>query len=500
MDSKNRSTTHVTSLDYRFECAVARGACKGAPGSRFASAAQRLALAAVLSWLGSCGADTLGSVEGGLTVTLTNAPPEAPIARVDAASGAELRHVKGEFRAGQAELKLVGLHPGLWNVQGAAEDGAGVTLRAAVVNDVRIKPGEYTTLTIDLSAALACDPNDPAFWPLCTTCTPEGGLVAVSDDNRCATIDCSAYQRWTLTGDNSASGTSTCTHEVADNVSSGRCDASGCRQADATVCSDYSVAGSMTAGLCLRILDCEAGQPRLEQYPAGTPCGGTRTCDAAGNCVDPTKPPIGCADGAREGFLDYNAYPNIAGCSGSWTVPGVTRADLAPTCNRQGGDDSPNRDGGNCSAADLCDVGWHVCRGKDEVAAKSPTGCDGAVPPGTPGETLLFAVAQHSTQNSVCDDTGNSNDVFGCGNLGGGISSGNNCGVLNRVLASMNAGSCGWNQAQPPLGPYVCVGGTDSHLKEGALVTKNGCPNASCEMGGVRFGSSDKGGVLCCRD
>jgi hypothetical protein len=31
-------------------------------------------------------------------------------------------------------------------------------------------------------------------------------------------------------------------------------------------------------------------------------------------------------------------------------------------------------------------------------------------------------------------------------------------------------------------------------------VTKKGCPNHSCSYDGAPVGSSDKGGVLCCRD
>jgi hypothetical protein len=32
---------------------------------------------------------------------------------------------------------------------------------------------------------------------------------------------------------------------------------------------------------------------------------------------------IGCSDGQREGFTDLTAYPCIAACAASWTVPGV---------------------------------------------------------------------------------------------------------------------------------------------------------------------------------
>ncbi len=208
----------------------------------------------------------------------------------------------------------------------------------------------------------------------------------------------------------------------------------------------------------------------------------------------------GCADGQREGFEDWSAYPRIAACSGAWEVEGVTRADLAPTCGNAGGDDSGNSEGWGCSAADLCAAGWHVCDGKTEVASNTSS-CDAAVPHGTPDKALFFAVQQGSDNDSVCDDgSSNGNDVFGCGNLGTDLSSDKGCGILNKVLASMNAGSCGYNEAEPSHGPWECDGGSDSHYHEGELVTKVGCPHSSCSYDGNPVGNSDKGGVLCCRD
>ncbi len=210
---------------------------------------------------------------------------------------------------------------------------------------------------------------------------------------------------------------------------------------------------------------------------------------------------IGCSDGQREGFESLGAYPYIAACSGSWSVGGVTRDDLAPTCGRNAGDDSSNYDGNGCSAADLCSEGWHVCLGKTEVERFAPSGCSDAVPAGTPDKSLFFAVYQNSDSDSQCDDSSsNGNDVFGCGNLGTELDSSKNCGVLDHVLASMNADSCGFNEAEPPLGPWECSGGSDSHLMEGTLVTKIGCPSYSCSYDGYPVGNSDKGGVLCCAD
>ena len=212
------------------------------------------------------------------------------------------------------------------------------------------------------------------------------------------------------------------------------------------------------------------------------------------------SPVAGCSDGEREGFQSWDEHPHIAACAGGWSVGGVTRADLAPVCRRGAGDDSWNTEGDGCSAADLCAEGWHVCQGKTEVAAYTSS-CDAAVPDGTPDKSLFFAVSQHSYSDSVCDDgAAEGNDVFGCGNLGTQLDSGKNCGVLTRVLASMNPNSCGYNEAEPSHGPWECNGGDDSHYHEGELVTKIGCWSSSCEYDGNAVGNSDKGGVLCCRD
>lgn len=179
-------------------------------------------------------------------------------------------------------------------------------------------------------------------------------------------------------------------------------------------------------------------------------------------------------------------------------MPGVTNA-MTPACGRVSGNGSGNRDGAGCSAADLCSAGWHVCRGKDEVALKANGSCADAVPPGASNNSLFFAVAQASVSNTTCDTMGD-NDVFGCGNLGTQLSPAKNCGVLTRALASTRAGTCGFNEAEPNLGPWQCLGGAQGDLHEGAIVTKQGCPNTGCSYDGNPVGNADKGGVLCCRD
>jgi hypothetical protein len=215
----------------------------------------------------------------------------------------------------------------------------------------------------------------------------------------------------------------------------------------------------------------------------------------------PVTPEVGCADGTREGFVDDKAYPHVAGCSGAWEIPGLTPDEVVQTCGGKGGNSGLKPEGEGCSAPDLCAAGWHVCKTYHELAEKSPTGCAEAVPPEAKPKSLFFALRQPSENGSVCGDWGDGfNDVFGCGNLGAGLGPDKKCGPLDRVLASTQPNTCGFNEAEPNLGPWQCLGGQDSHLNEGKLVTKKGCKGNSCQYDGYPVGSSDKGGVLCCRD
>jgi hypothetical protein len=155
----------------------------------------------------------------------------------------------------------------------------------------------------------------------------------------------------------------------------------------------------------------------------------------------------GCADGTREGFIDEERWPDIAGCSGGFRIPGVLSATLAPACERGGGNDGPDPFGFACDVEDLCAAGWHVCASAADVAAHSSTGCVGAAP----GPDLFFVTRQSSNGCGVCatgldrrsppcdgmscahgcaQTDATSNDIFGCGSLGDTPAS--DCGVLDR--------------------------------------------------------------------
>lgn len=215
----------------------------------------------------------------------------------------------------------------------------------------------------------------------------------------------------------------------------------------------------------------------------------------------PQKAEVGCADGTREGFQDQAAWPQIAACSGAWDKPGLTPDAVVATCNHQAGNSGAKADGSGCATPDLCSVGWHVCKTWQEVAQKSPTGCAGATPADAKPKSLFFAVRQPSFNGSVCGNWGDGfNDIFGCGNLGTALQADKKCGPLDRVMASTKPNSCGFNEAEPNLGPWQCLGSGASDLNEGANVTKKACQNQSCQYDGAPIGPSDKGGVLCCHD
>ena len=176
---------------------------------------------------------------------------------------------------------------------------------------------------------------------------------------------------------------------------------------------------------------------------------------------------IGCADGEREGFVDLDAYQDIAGCSGGWDVPGVLNT-TEPACALGAGDDSADPAGTGCTVADLCAAGWHVCATAGEVDTLSPNGCVGSVD--GIGINLFFATRQSGPGQSMCG--AGANDFHGCGNIGaGGVDPG--CAPLDRTSDDLCEGL---------PAPWSCPG---DQFMEANQVVKSGPAN---------------GGVLCCRD
>lgn len=259
--------------------------------------------------------------------------------------------------------------------------------------------------------------------------------------------------------------------------------------------------------LALVLLSCGARTPLLAPGDASVAVDAPH--DAPKDA--PKDAPIaipGCADGQREGFLDAKKFPDIAGCSGGFSIggvmpfhpssipqcPSVVATDTTvPRCSRVAGDDSPNPQGLGCDVEDLCEPGFHVCTSASDVAKHSPSGCDGATLAGDP--PLFFVTRQSSNGCGMCatgSSTGpecdsksctlgcaeterTSNDVFGCGNVSAGVTL-QGCDPLdsftNNFCNDLNGST--WSCAADPSG--FCEAYVLSHL-DGTF-----------------------GGALCCRD
>ena len=208
--------------------------------------------------------------------------------------------------------------------------------------------------------------------------------------------------------------------------------------------------------------DARQDAPRTEDVAVERPP------DEPGLPGDPAE--RGCADGTREGFVSSD-WKNIAGCAGSWQVRGLGDEARVPRCGLLGGNDSVPLPETECSVADLCAAGWHVCADATEVARQSPTGCEGAV---SSEEPRFFLVLAAASEQGVCSpDRLAKNDLHGCGTLGQPESAA--CQPLDHRMTFADCAA---------TGVWAC-GGAGDHLQEAALVTKSD----------GRFG-----GVLCCRD
>jgi hypothetical protein len=192
----------------------------------------------------------------------------------------------------------------------------------------------------------------------------------------------------------------------------------------------------------------------------------------------------GCADGTREAFLDIFAYPDIAACSGGFSLPGIVPFQ-PPACGRQGGNDGPHPSGQGCNAADLCAAGFHVCESAGAVSKHSPTGCAGAQegPPQT-----FFITGQSGTGCGVCA-TGS---MPGCGADTCELGCAQNDKTTNDVFGCGNAGDA----PDPSCGPLDAFSNNDcADLPPGWF-----CEGETTELLTVTNTGPSGGGALCCRD
>jgi hypothetical protein len=173
---------------------------------------------------------------------------------------------------------------------------------------------------------------------------------------------------------------------------------------------------------------------------------------------------VGCSDGTREAFADIDAHPQIAGCSGGWSIPGVDTGS-ATGCPASG-NTGPNAPGIGCSVSDLCAPGWVVCATPTDVLQRSDLGCPfDQFPGGT-----FFVTRATGIGNASCDGLGR-NDLFGCGSLGT-TPDPTTCAPLNRTSGDLCAA--------------LTIGGW-------------ACPLGDNEADVVEKREPDGGGALCCK-
>lgn len=202
---------------------------------------------------------------------------------------------------------------------------------------------------------------------------------------------------------------------------------------------------------------------------------GSGAADATGDQPDAPPSPIGCSDGTAEALL---AETGLAACSGAWGIPGVV-SEEPPACDRAAGNDGNATSGERCNVADLCAVGWHVCRDAADVATHGGDAACSQLKPPDPdgGDSFLFLTRQRGSGDlPACAPDGSAegaDDAWGCGTLG---LEATECQPLDRHLSlDGDAGGC-------TTSSFSC--GEDPR-SEGQNVSKI---------------DARGGGVLCCRD
>jgi hypothetical protein len=248
-------------------------------------------------------------------------------------------------------------------------------------------------------------------------------------------------------------------------------------------------------GWTLSSIYTEAGDVKKPYQSSGTHYGGVLCCkNVSSSCSAGTySAPVmsGCADGTREWFKDRTVYPDIAGCSGGFSRPGIADSSFKSlttrTCNSIAGNDSPNPTGTNCSSIgktapqilfflihlfqDLCEPGWKICETNADILVNSQTQFCNTESYSSP---QFFASTLRLTSCTGSVNTlSTSGGPVGCGNVQTGA-------------------YCRQNEAYT-MNSWV---GTDCTK----LNSSWSCPSTISNFWTqVTKSSADGGGVLCCR-
>lgn len=184
----------------------------------------------------------------------------------------------------------------------------------------------------------------------------------------------------------------------------------------------------------------------------------------------------GCADNERDAYLDPLEL-DIAACAGGFGVPGVAEPRvMLPECTGMG-DTSGNPTGMNCSAANLCAIGFHICASGLEVETKAVSGqC--------PSDSVdaFWATAQSLDVGGAACASGGKNNVVGCGDFGLVVPDDSwGCDALTTYLTEVQ---CGLEDGEydPAYAPWRCP------------------DPGTTEAENIHKVDPARGGVLCCRD
>ena len=217
------------------------------------------------------------------------------------------------------------------------------------------------------------------------------------------------------------------------------------------------------------------------------------------DAADPADVPVivvaaGCSDGTREGFGDMQKFPTLAGCGGAWDQAGIF--DKPASCNREAGNTGKNAPGKGCTVSDLCLKGWHVCYGKQDVLNRNPDGCLGVM---TGAVSPVFFTTQMSSSGAFLCATGakDTNDLFGCGDLGCDFTSNVDVKAKCYPLTMSSHDQCKGLRNDLNCGDWC------NHLgKYKALTNAWDCGKDTTKeaLNVVKTQPGQQGGVLCCQD
>jgi hypothetical protein len=211
-----------------------------------------------------------------------------------------------------------------------------------------------------------------------------------------------------------------------------------------------------------------------DNFNGGVLCCKNVSASCQGNQYELTSD-LGCADGSREYFSDQGAFPDVAGCAGSFSVAGLIDQSgklVQAACNRSAGNDGLLRSGVGCSASDLCQAGWKICETSDafflDTRSRFCSSSDIISQP----SVFLSAINVSSSDCSNSLSPIFTDGGFGCGN----VNTGSYCQYYDVDFAF------------------------NSHVTCSNLPNSWNCNGPLFDLRNIANSEAAGGGVLCCRE